>query len=40
LRIEPFATDAQGRIYVVGYEGMIFEIDFSSSTFEAAGEGC
>ena len=28
-------TDEQGRIYVVGYEGMVYEIDFSATRFEA-----
>jgi glucose/arabinose dehydrogenase len=29
-----FAQDAQGNLYVVGYEGMIFRIDFSGAKFE------
>lgn len=29
-----FAEDAQGNLYVVGYEGMIFRIDFSGAKFE------
>ncbi len=33
--IASFATDERGRIYVVGYEGMVFELDFSTSAFEA-----
>ncbi len=33
--IAAFATDEQGRIYVVGYEGMVYEIDFSATRFEA-----
>lgn len=28
-----FATDERGKIYVVGYEGMIFEVDFSGADF-------
>jgi putative heme-binding domain-containing protein len=32
--IASFATDERGRIYVVGYEGMVFELDFSTSAFE------
>lgn len=32
--IASFATDEQGNIYVVGYEGMIYKLDFSSTTFE------
>lgn len=36
--IASFATDGQGRIYVVGYEGGIFEVDFSAGVFEAGGE--
>ncbi|HUR45858.1 MAG TPA: PQQ-dependent sugar dehydrogenase [Candidatus Saccharimonadales bacterium] len=31
--ISSFATDAQGNIYVVGYEGMIYKMDFASTTF-------
>ncbi len=34
--IASFATDEQGRIYVVSYEGMIYEIDFSTGKFETA----
>ena len=29
-----FATDARGRIYVVSYEGMVYEIDFATGEFE------
>lgn len=36
--IASFGTDESGRIYVVGYEGMIYEIDFSAGTFAAANE--
>ena len=32
--IASFATDERGKIYVVGYEGMVFEMDFSSAVFE------
>ena len=31
-----FATDERGKIYVVGYEGMIFEVDFSGADFGGA----
>ena len=31
-----FATDERGKIYVVGYEGMIFEMDFSGADFGGA----
>ena len=31
-----FATDEQGRIYVVSYEGMIYELDLSGAVFERA----
>jgi putative heme-binding domain-containing protein len=34
--ISSFATDEQGNIYVVGYEGMIYKMDFTSSTFDEA----
>ncbi|WP_414662101.1 PQQ-dependent sugar dehydrogenase [Horticoccus sp. 23ND18S-11] len=34
--IASFATDERGRIYVVGYEGMIFEIDFTAGDFKSA----
>lgn len=32
--ISSFASDEQGNIYVVGYEGMIYKIDFTSSSYE------
>ena len=32
--IASFATDEQGKIYVVGYEGMVFELDFAAGVFE------
>jgi hypothetical protein len=32
--IAAFAEDARGNLYVVGYEGMIFRIDFSGAKFE------
>src|SRR5439155_19084486 len=32
--IASFATDERGNIYVVGYEGMIYQIDFTSAIFE------
>ena len=31
--IASFAEDEQGRLYVVGYEGMIYQLDFSSAQF-------
>ncbi len=33
-RIVSFGTDLRGNIYVVGYEGMIYRIDFSPAVFE------
>ena len=32
--IASFAQDEQGRIYVVGYEGMVYLLDFSGTAFE------
>ncbi len=32
--IASFAEDARGRLYVVGYEGMIYELDLASAEFE------
>ncbi|PYJ06860.1 MAG: dehydrogenase, partial [Verrucomicrobia bacterium] len=32
--ISSFATDEAGNIYVVGYEGMVYKIDFSSADFK------
>ncbi len=37
--IASFATDELGRIYVVGYEGMVYEIDFSAGSFAPAPKG-
>jgi glucose/arabinose dehydrogenase len=34
--IASFGTDEQGNIYVVGYEGMIYKIDFEGARFEPA----
>ncbi|MDO8544794.1 MAG: PQQ-dependent sugar dehydrogenase [Opitutaceae bacterium] len=34
--IASFATDERGRVFVVGYEGMVYEIDFSVSEFPAS----
>jgi hypothetical protein len=31
---ESIASFAQENLYVVGYEGMIFRIDFTGATFE------
>jgi glucose/arabinose dehydrogenase len=36
--IASFGTDARGNLYVVGYEGMIFQLDFPGSDFEAVAE--
>jgi putative heme-binding domain-containing protein len=37
--IASFAEDAQGRLYVVGYEGMVYQIDFSGAEFpESSGQ--
>src|SRR5205807_10300070 len=33
-RIVSFARDESGNLYLVGYEGMIYEIDFSNARFE------
>jgi len=33
--IASFATDEQGNIYVVGYEGMIYKIDFGTAAFDS-----
>ena len=32
--ITEFATDEQGHIYVVGYEGMIYQLDFTRTEFD------
>jgi glucose/arabinose dehydrogenase len=32
--ITSFATDEQGNIYVVGYQGMIYQLDFSDAKFD------
>src|SRR4030095_439823 len=32
--IASFGTDEQGNIYVVGYEGMIYKMDFDSADFD------
>jgi putative heme-binding domain-containing protein len=34
--IASFGTDEQGNIYVVGYEGMVYKLDFEGSIFEDA----
>lgn len=34
--IASFGTDEAGRIFVVGYEGMVYELDFSTGAFPAA----
>lgn len=35
--IASFAEDENGELYVVGYEGMVYTMDFSRATFEAVG---
>ncbi len=37
--IASFAEDAPGNLYVVGYEGMIYQLDFDDAVFEAAPAG-
>ena len=32
--IASFATDERGEIYLVGYEGMIYQLDFNGANFE------
>lgn len=32
--IASFGTDERGEIYVVGYEGMVYQLDFSASNFD------
>jgi len=34
--IASFGTDEHGEIYVVGYEGMVYHLDFADATFDAA----
>lgn len=34
--ITAFSTDEQGRVYIVGYEGMIYQLDLSNATFDEA----
>jgi hypothetical protein len=34
--IASFGQDEQGNLYVVGYKGMIYKIDFSDAVFEAS----
>jgi glucose/arabinose dehydrogenase len=34
--IASFGTDEQGNIYVVGYEGMIYKLDFEQTVFESS----
>ena len=36
--IASFATDERGEIYIVGYEGMIYQLDFAGTTFDARAE--
>ena len=37
--IASFTEDEQGNLYVVGYEGMIYQLDFSDAVFAAASAG-
>ena len=37
--IASFAEDEQGNLYIVGYEGMIYKLDFGDALFEAAPVG-
>ena len=34
LNIASFATDERGEIYVVGYEGMVYQLDLSGANFD------
>ena len=34
--IASFSEDERGNLYVVGYEGMVYQIDFADTTFAAA----
>jgi putative heme-binding domain-containing protein len=34
--IASFAEDEQGKLYVVGYEGMVYELDFTEAVFDGA----
>jgi putative heme-binding domain-containing protein len=36
--IASFTEDEQGNLYVVGYEGMIYKLDFADAVFEATAE--
>jgi hypothetical protein len=33
-RLVSFSEDEAGRIYAIGYEGMIYQLDFSEARFE------
>ena len=37
--IASFAEDEQGNLYLVGYEGMIYKLDFADTVFDAASAG-
>lgn len=37
--IASFGTDQEGNIYVVGYEGMIYRIDFNTTSFDSNTDG-
>jgi hypothetical protein len=34
--IASFGTDERGEIYLVGYEGMIYKLDFANAAFDEA----
>jgi glucose/arabinose dehydrogenase len=38
-RVASFGQDEAGRLYVVGYEGMIYRMDFAGATFEDTSGG-
>jgi hypothetical protein len=33
-RVVSFSEDEAGRLYAIGYEGMIYQIDFTEARFE------
>src|SRR5687767_6349505 len=37
--IASFATDEAGHIYLIGYEGMVYQLDFSNTDFDGETEG-
>ena len=36
--IASFGTDERGEVYLVGYEGMIYHLDFSATRFDEIAE--